>query len=297
MAEKLIDVCENLYFLLNLKCRAEATRYQYKRAFTDFGQFIGHAPTTDDLVDDLVTMWMSKRMTEGLAPITVHKMAERIGALWTWLAKRDRSRNFPTFIKPAIPDAMPTALSEDQLRRFFHSAKKERGCIAGVPADIWCVSYFAFIWNSSERKSAALAVKVAWVNLEAALCSIPPDVRKGGRKWGIYKLWPEVVALIRECIACDPTREQVWPWDRCHESYYTMYDRILRDAEIPVTRRHKTHALRVSHNTFTKLMTGHHSPLLGHSSDDTSRRHYEDVRFTARDNPKLFIPWEKPDAG
>ena len=114
-------------------------------------------------------------------------------------------------------------------------------------------------------------------------------------KGAIYPLWPETLPLIRECIAANPRRVHVWPWDKCHESYYTMYDRVLRDAGIPVDRKHKTHSLRVSHNTWAKVMTGRHSPLLGHSDSATSERHYEDKRFTNKDAPTLFIPWLKPD--
>jgi integrase len=293
MPEPLLTLCETLYFQLNIRIK-EPTRYQYRIALADYGRFLSHPPSTVDLDDDWVTRWMSQRLLDGLAAITVRERAGRLQALWTWLAKRRIVDCFPTFIKPRVPEPMPISLTEDELRRFFGSAAKERGAIGGVPAALWCVSFFAFILNTSERKSAALAVEIPWVNLDSATCVIPPGVRKGGLKGATYPLWPSTVPVIRECIAANPRRVHVWPWDKCHESYYTLYNRILRDAGLPVDRKHKTHSLRVTHNTHYKMLTGQHSPLLGHSSSYTSERHYEDKKFTTRDNPQLFAPWERP---
>jgi len=286
-----MHVCETLYFPLSLRI-GESTRYQYRIALRHFATFLGRDPTSADLHDDAITAWMSRRLSEGIAPITVREQAGRVQALWTWMARRRMVEQFPTFAKPRVPQPMPVAFSEDELRRFFRSCRKERGQIAGVPADIWVSSFFAFIFNTSERKGAALAVLVSWMDLENRVCVIPPAVRKGGVKGAVYPLWPETVPLIRECIAANPRRTHVWPWDRCHESYYTILHRILADADLPVDRKHMTHGLRVSHNTHHKRLTGEHSPLLLHSSSATSERHYEDKKYTIKDAHRLFIPWE-----
>lgn len=290
MPETLAQICERLYFPLSLRI-GEATRYQYRIALRHFAAFLGHEPTAADLQDDTLTCWMSRRLAEGLAAVTVREQAGRIQTLWTWMARRRMVEHFPTFAKPRVPEAMPLAFSEDELRRFFHSAGKERGQLGGVPADIWCRSFFAFIFNTSERKSAALAVEIAWIDLENRTCTVPASVRKGGVKGACYPLWPETCPLIRECIDANPRRTHCWPWDKCHESYYTMLNRILRDAGLPVERKRKTHGLRVSHNTHWKRLTGQHSPLLGHASSATSERHYEDRRYTMKDGHRLFIPW------
>lgn len=295
MSDDLLKLCTELYWPLNIRIH-EPTKYQYRVCLRDYSRFLGRPATLADLDDDTVTRWMSQRLADGLSPRTVKERAGRLQTLWTWLAKRRIVDKFPTFIKPRVPESMPVALTEDELRRFFHSAGKERGQIGGVPADIWCRSFFAFIFNTSERKSAAMAVEIPWVNLDSGIVAIPATVRKGGVKNAVYPLWPATVPLIRECIETNPRRVHVWPWDRCPESYYIMYNRILRDASLPVDRRHKTHSLRVSHNTWSRVMTGSHSPLLGHSSSETSERYYEDRRFTVKDAPTLFIPWRSLDS-
>lgn len=290
MTDSLHELCTTLYFPLSLRI-GDATRKQYLIALRDFGRFLGRPATLADLRDDALTMWMSRRLADGLAPATVREMAGRIGTLWTWLAKRAIVNHWPTFAKPQVPQSMPTALSEDELRRLFRSAAKERGTICGIDAGLWWVSFLGFVWNSAERKSAALAVKVAWIDFGAGTCTIPPQVRKGGQKWAVYRLWPETLELLKRCLEAQPKREQMWPIDFCHESYYTRYNRILRDAGLPVDRRHKTHSLRCSHATHMEVAGGNPTKDLGHADPATTRRYYIDSRMMPDDNPRLFIPW------
>lgn len=291
MSETLHSLCERLYFPLQLRI-GPGTRYQYQNAIRDYGKHLGRPATLADLQDDLITVWMSAGLRRGLSAVYVREMAGRVATLWTWAAKRAIVPTFPTFQKPAVPETMPTALTEAELRRLFLSAAKERGRIGGVDAGLWWTSFFAFVWNSAERKSAALAVRVAWLDLTAGTCTIPPEVRKGGKKWACYRLWPETVELIRRVLADGPPREQVWPVDFCHESYYTRYNRILRGAELPVDRRHKTHSLRCSHATWLAVMGGDARRQLGHADQATTEKFYLDPRFTTKDQPRLFIPWK-----
>lgn len=296
MSENLLTVCERLYFKLHLRLK-ESTRYQYRHALADWAQYLGREPTVADLTDDSVTLWMADGLARGKSAVYVREMAGRVSALWTWMAKRDRTMAFPSFAKPDAPDALPTALSEHELRRLFESAGRERGRICDIPAGLWWTSFLAFVWNTAERKTAALACQVAWIDLATGTVSIPPQFRKGGKKWGIYRLWTETLKLVVQCLEAQPGREQIWPQDFCHESYYTRYNRILRDAGIPVDRRHKTHSLRCSHATWLSVKGGDPTQQLGHGDPNTTRRYYLDPKFTTRDQPKLFIPWQNVAEG
>ena len=287
----LLGIAESLYFPLRLTI-AEPTRKQYKIALRDFGTFLGHAATVADLDDDQITMWMRKRLDDGLAVVTVRERAGRVSTLWTWMAKRRMVDRFPTFTKPDAPETLPQALTEGELRRLFASARKERGMIGGIPADLWWLSFLAFVWNTSERKSAALAVKVEWLDLARGVCSIPPEVRKGGKKWAVYQLWPETLPLLAAALQIDPRREHVWPFPYCPGSYYTRYDRILRDAGLPVSRKTKTHCLRCSHATWRQVAGGDATRALGHSDPQTTQRFYIDRRQLPPDETRLFVPWD-----
>lgn len=293
MNQHLWQICTDDYFPLRPSIRSDDTRRQYRIAIESFGRQLGRMPGLPDLNDDSLTRWLTWLLDQQ-PPLSVNTVRERIGrvqTLWTWLAKRGVVPRFPTVLRPAPPDTLPQALTEEQLRRLFASAGKERGRVGGVPSGVWWRSFLGFVWNTSERKSAALSVRVEWLDLDRGLVTIPPDVRKGRRKWGVYPLWDELLPLLRECLGSTPPRELAWPWDRCAGSYYTTYNRILRDADIPVTRKTKTHGLRVSHATWLKVLGGDPSRQLMHSDPRTTNRSYIDPRHLPSEQPKLFVPW------
>lgn len=289
----LLEICDSQYFPLNLKIRSQNTRYQYRLAIAQWGEHLGHSPTADDLSDDALTIWMSSLLNQNQPP-AINTIRERVGrvlTLWTWLAKRGVVNRFPTLTRPSSPDPLPTALTEEQLRRLFASAKKERGHIGKVPADLWWLTFLAFVWMSAERKSAALSVRVGWLDLHSGTVTIPPEYRKGKRKWGVYKLWEESLPMFDQLVAADTGRELLWPWQRCKESYYISFNRILRDAELPTSRKYKTHALRVSHATWRTVLGGDATKALMHDSPATTRKHYIDPRLMPPDQTRLFMPW------
>jgi hypothetical protein len=92
----------------------------------------------------------------------------------------------------------------------------------------------------------------------------------------------------------DPARELVWPWDRHWVSYYTSYNRILRDAGIPVNRKTKTHGLRCTHATVKAVLGGDPSRALGHSDRATTERFYIDPQMLPNDETPMPIPWRQP---
>lgn len=294
------EICTSEYFPLNLKITSSETTRQYGIALKSYERFLGHPPTRDDLQDDLITIWMGTMLRgdpalgiEPLSPNTVRERAGRLRALWEWLWRRGVLPRGPAFRKPTAPDPQPLALSRDELQRLFRSAGKERDFIDGIPADLWWRSYLGFVFSTSERKTAALSVRMEWVNVEAGWCSIPARNRKGGKKGRTYKFWSNYLPLLKKVLSVQPQRELVWPWPYCPGAYYTRYNRILRDAAIPVDRRHKTHALRVSHGTWTEAFGGDPTKALGHSDVATYMRHYRDERFLERGNPELFSPWDE----
>lgn len=289
------EVCENLYFPRKITVRSDKTKYQYRSAIRDFARAIGREPTTADLDDDAVTLWMVRMLNSGLAVDTVRERAGRILTLWNWLARRGVVKTFPTVSKPPPPEPNPIAMQEDDLRRLFASAGKERGRIAGVPAGLWWVSFFGFVWCTSERRSAALAMRPQWIDFERRLALIPASVRKGGRKHACYPLWPELMPLLRDVIAATPPREFVWPWPYDEATYFNRFGRIAADAGWPDDRKHKTHALRVSHATHRKLAGGDPTKQLMHGDPGTTDRHYLDKTYFAADDAKLFIPWQRVD--
>lgn len=287
----LSEICEREYFWRNIRITSEETRKQYRIALRCFGRHLEREPTTDDLDDDTITIWMSRLVAKDLAIVTVRERVGRVIALWTWLAKRGQVPRFPTVIKPQPPEPLPQALTESQLRALFASAARERGTIDRIPAGLWWQSFFAFVFSTGERKSAARALRIGWLDLESGIVRIPPAARKGKRKWGIYNIWPETAKLLSAVIEIAPNRELVWPWPFDEGTYYNRFSRILRDAGIPDGRKFKTHCLRVSHATWLKILGGNATKSLGHDSAETTDRHYIDPTKLPEEARKLFVPW------
>jgi integrase len=292
------ELCSETYFPRRLKIRSAQTRRHYLYALNDFARFLGRVPSLADLNDDTVTLWLSDLLTRGESPDdprsveTATSKVGRVLTLWRFLACRRMVEEFPTVELPASPEPMPIALDEAQLYRLFESAQCRPGFVAGIPARYWWPAIFGFVFSTSERRGGTFATRWEWVNLDNRIAVIPAAVRKGKRKTATYPLWDEVCWLLNRIV--EPRRDLVFPWDKSETSFYKHYSKILVDAQIPDDRRHKLQGLRVTHNTWHRVMTGRHSPLLMHSSTATSERHYEDKKMTAMPSPKLLIPWQLP---
>lgn len=301
MSPQLWDLCADTYFPRRLKIRSEQTRNHYRGAIKAFADFLGRQPTIDDLNDDTVTLWLSDMLTRGESaesPRSVETSTSKAGCiitLWRFLAHRRVVDPFPTVELPAGPEPSPIALDEAQLRRLFEAAQCRPGFVAGIPARYWWPALFGFVFSTSERRGGTMATRWEWVSIDNQVAVIPAAVRKGKRKTATYPLWEETCWLLARIV--EPRRDLVFPWDKSEASFYKHYGKILVDAQIPNDRRHKLQGLRVTHNTWHKVFTGRHSPLLMHSSSATSERHYEDRRMTTPPPSKLFVPWQHPNAG
>jgi integrase len=244
-----------------------------------------------DLDDDALTAWMKSLIVENrLSVMTIREKIGRVLSLWTFLAKRGIVPTFPTVTRPPAPEIIPTALSEAELKRLFDAAGDMGGRIAGVRARDWWQALFGFIWSSGERKGAALALRWEWVDEARRLIIVPPAVRKGRVKTGIYSLWPEVAELLYRIRK--PTRELVFPWEKCQGTYWNDYGKILRLAGLPDDSKHKTKSLRVSHATWLKVMGGDPTQALMHGDSATTIKHYLDPRMMPQEKRRLFVPWE-----
>lgn len=287
--KSLWQICETVYFPCRLSIRHPHTREQYRFAIQNLAEFLGRIPRLADLTDDHVAGMMGQLLDRGLAPRTANERRSRLHALWTWLAKRGHVSSFPTTEPLTLAERPPRAWSEDELRRLFEAAAAERRPVGEISGDRWWTALLAWLWNTSERIGATLALEWDHLDLAAGVAVIPAEVRKGSRKWASYSLWPETVAQL-EAIRL-PRRRLVFPWPLSIGSYYNRWNAILRRAGLPTDRNSKSHALRVSHATWVRVLSGQHAQTLGHSSSDTTERHYEDPRIARKEAPRLFIPW------
>ena len=181
MSDTLWSICTDFFFPRRIELRSDKTRRAYRLAINHFGRHLGHVPTLADLDDDLVAVWVGQQLD---APGSVYSVRERMGrllSLWRFLAARGKITLWPTIKRPAAPDPVPVALTQEQLHRLFEAAMYEPGKIDGVRAGWWWQAYLGFVWSTAERRTAALSLRclkfARMAELEDAL-----DSGSSGRK-------------------------------------------------------------------------------------------------------------------
>lgn len=286
---ELWSVCTDLFFPRRLELRSPSTKKAYRLAIDHYGRHLGRVATLADLDDDLVTVWVGQQLDGEGSVYSVRERLGRILSLWRWLAARRVVECWPTIKRPQAPDPLPVALTQEELRALFESAMYEPGKIDGIRAGWWWQAFLGFVWSTAERRTAALSLTWANCDLALSVAVIPAKSRKGGRKPAVYRLWPEVVELIDRMKM--PPRELVFPWPYSEGRYYHNFGRIAERANLPDDRRHKTHCLRCSHATWLSALGGNATAALGHSSPETTQRHYIDQSKMPAEKTKLFVPW------
>ena len=289
--QSLWSICHDQYFKIRVTLRSEKTRIQYRLAINNLSTVLSRTPTLNDLTDDNLAKLCHWLLDEELSPFTVNERVGRIKAIWTWAARRGLVRTFPTLERVPVEDQIPRAWSVEELQRLFASCAQERGLIDGIPAAAWWLGLHSWLWCSSERKGATFAMTWDMIDLAGMTASLPGSIRKG-RKPRVYDLWPECAAMLRAIQL--PRRELVFPWPMNDGTYYNHYSRILRRAGLPSGRRNKTHAMRVTHATWREATGGDASKDLGHSSKETTARHYLDPRICKSVQAPMFWPLSPP---
>jgi len=281
------------YLPQNLKVRNEATRTNYRHAVNDLAELLGREPLLSDLTDETLTSLILHLLgPRKLAETTANERAGRIKAFWTWAAKKRHVDQWPTFSFVAEPEKIPRAWREAEMVKLFNACRSARGEIDGIPAWRWWFTLHGWLWCTSERIGATLALRVEHLSLDEGVAVVPASIRKGKRKAAIYSLWPDLVEMVRMILPPHaPARDLVWPWPLDPTSFYNHYSRLLMRAGLPHDRTCKPHRMRVSHASWKHYAGLDATAALGHSSEETTRRSYLDPTICKPDEKQLFRPW------
>jgi len=268
------DILENEYFRFNLRIRCEHTRLQYRIALEMFRQSLGREPTLDDLTDDNIRATMLHILSIGRGLVTANDRRIQICALWKWCSRRGYLAMWPTVESLPVPQRIPRAWTEQQLRDFIESCKYARGKIGGIPAPLWWMAFTGTQWDTSERTGAMLALRWEWYSVDTGVMFVPAEVRKGKRKDALYTLMPDTMAaLARLRIGASSL---IFPGIGSWAAFYKRYSVILRRAGLPTDRSCKPQKMRRSHASHLKAAGGDATASLMHESDSTTRRAYLD---------------------
>jgi integrase len=179
--------------------------------------------------------------------------------------------------------AEPVAFLKREVRTLFKHARTYDLAIAGVPGNELLIALLHVIWDTAERIGALceldrndfqlntnwLGVRSGWVTIRS---------RKNGGRAIVRKLNRSTAkALSKHFKNCPHKR----PFGFVHRGtlYYHM-GRLLKQAGLPASRRHKFHCLRKSHASYLYAAGGNAQESLDHADASTTRRHYFDARIT-----------------
>ena len=277
-------VCEGLYFPQRFRIRSSLTRRQYQFAVSGLAEMLQRQAKVSDLADDTLVRFVHWLTGKGLAPKTVNERVGRLKTLWLWLWKKGLVRCGPTIEKLIEPQRTPRAWNREQLEALFAAAGMMPGRVGQFRASVWWAGFLSVAWFTGERTHALLALRWEW--LDGDVLHVPCEVRKGGKKDGLYVLPAECLAKLVPLSSAGPL---IFPWHLTECSFFLHYDRLLRLAKLPTGRAQKVQKIRRSHATWLKEAGGDPTRSLQHGSPETTIRHYIDPSI-CRQPPRLFDP-------
>lgn len=283
--------CKTEYFPRNLAVVKPGTLKLYEAAFRDLTELLRRPPVLADLNDDTIVMLMRHLKQKGLAATTINERSGRLGALWTWMAKRDRSMPFPTFAKLPEPKRTPRAWTRDDLAKLLTACRAATGWMPnGVRRSVWWTALHLFLWDSGERIGAALALRWEWIDFATGLVSIPAEERKGGDKDATYKLHETTLAWIKALRPIHP--ELVFGGSITVSSIYGAYKHLRRKAGLPADSKSAFHRMRRSVASHLHAAGHNATDALMHSSAQLTRDAYLDPAIIGGVRPAdvLFRP-------
>lgn len=299
-----------IYKQFKLPFAADQTLYQHDLNLRRFGEYLGHDPTILDLRDDAIAgamVWMIRK--QGLAPASANKLRDNLCALWKWAAGKRIMLEKAGLVVPQMdlpevpamtePERLPVAWTRAQLAVLWDGCSRLPGMIGTIPAAVWMHSLHAVCWDSVDRITAVTSTRWRDVDLAAGWITLRAEVRKGHRRPKLVRPHPSTIELLRRSYEADPRRDLIWEWPY-HRTYLWRWYRenVLIPCGLPADRDHSFHALRRSGLSYVDAAGGDAQRMAGHSSRETTERHYIDPRVSPPTQPSdlLFRPGDPPAA-
>lgn len=266
-----------LYFSTNIKIRHPDTRTHYERSFRQYGDYLGHQPTTDDLNDDVATGFLLWSLSHGLTEVTANQRVKQIRAFWEWAARRRLVELFPAFKSLDEPELIPVAYTMPQIEQLFAACAKQLGYIGPCPADLWWLSQHWWYFATGERTEATLALLRDHIDISGQVARVPASIRKGRLKSMAYRLPGRLCELLAEIWKYPSRSGLVWERSFGESAYYHRYKRLVTAAGLPTPRgKCGPQKMRVTVFTMIEGMGGDATAFARHSSRQVTDESYID---------------------
>ena len=255
----------------------EGSAEQLRVAVRRFSAWLGREATLADLDAPLLVSWL-RAQRETLSPSTVNSRRGSILALWNDAADAGLVEPPPRRGVPKVrePLPVPEAFTLEEMARLVAACRCAPGRWSpGVPAGFCWEILVSLIWDTAVRIGSVLGARVDDVDRRRGTWLVPARHVKGRRADRLFRLHPDTVGLIAESVDDWPARERLFPFPFGRRQLWPHFSKILDDAGLPSTRRHKFHCLRRSSESHAAAVLGvaATAEIVGHS-EAVARKHY-----------------------
>lgn len=279
MPMPLSELLERYALLRSLKPKSITL---YEMLLERLGRFLGHASTTDDLDDLVISRYLKWRAeTPGWrnrlpSPASVRKDRVMLAAIWTYAAKKRLAAEFPELPKIKVPRRLPTgrAYTAEDVAKLVRQATHRIGRTGGLPSAWWWPTIIYTIYCTGERLEATMALRWRDVDLERRHVVFRGETRKGSTRDIERQITPDLAEMLRLHRRGDD--DLVWPWDRRSRSQWASLRVLCRTAGV---KYRGFHGLRRTAASYAALAGGRAAAtqLLDHSDPNLQRVYVDPV--------------------
>jgi integrase len=292
MPMPLSELLERYALLRSLKPKSITL---YEMLLERLGRFLGHASTTDDLDDLVISRYLKWRAeTPGWrnrlpSPASVRKDRVMLAAIWTYAAKKRLAAEFPELPKIKVPKRLPTgrAYTAEDVAKLVRQATHRIGRTGGLPSAWWWPTIIYAIYCTGERLEATMALRWRDVDLERRHVVFRGETRKGSTRDIERQITPDLAEMLRLHRRGDD--DLVWPWDRRSRSQWASLRVLCRTAGV---KYRGFHGLRRTAASYAALAGGRAAAtqLLDHSDPNLQRVYVDPLICPQEGNSTAALP-------
>jgi len=283
-SKTLISVLCDFYAPLRSLSQKSVQNYQF--TIKAFGDFLGHEPRLDDLDELTVARFLSQRCKEK-AVATAAKDRAQLRAIHEFSARRKLCDHWPQYPPVRVPERVPEAWFEGEMRRLLEAASLERTVLDGIPGGLWWRAILLLAYDTAERASAL--TRLRWRNVRENAVLFLAEDRKGGRRDVLREIGADTLAALEAIRGSRSGDDHVFPWPRSKSYLWRRLEIILERAGLPHGRRDKFHRIRRTTASYFEAAGGSAQRLLDHADPATTRK-YLDPRIVCSQAAPGMIP-------
>ncbi|MCY2987000.1 MAG: tyrosine-type recombinase/integrase, partial [Planctomycetota bacterium] len=239
-----------------------------------------------ELSDSLAADFFQHLLDSGLTAATVNHHRARLFAVWRMAEERSLVASRPRVRKLKVTEEEPDSWSQEEASRILDAARSlDRAPIQGIPAGKYWFALLLTCWYTALRRKSLLRIRREDIDLANSWLYLPGSnmkTRRGKR----FRLGADALAAVREIWL--PERKRLFPFTADPSHLGKQFHAILKAAGVPSNGRRNVclfHKWRRTVATSAAVNAGMPAAmaLLGHSSEEMTRRYVDPTRLAGND--------------